>query len=362
MFDKMTSAGISFYITDNTNGLPGVRNTWDSTQTLAALTAREYRGRLRYALMVGVNPCGPYFLPAALTCMERELQLAFDTFLNTTDAAARAIDGNGGADGADAAALAAAAYRHPVSLLPLVVLYVEGCFQPLWEAYLRTNQSSIGHRFHIGYSDGQYWRDGMYGWMIDRSCATVNPMASACKANNNALCVESVNRTAPVRVSKDVMYVSPAYARLEPPPRGQIYGARDIDWFRSQWSVVAEECPAQLMVGCANDNAESNAWWPTACPHCTTGEESDPYLFWNATLDGLALVRRRCGGAQIGAAIGNNSAAAGGIRSKHDDLSRMPADNSLRYMSFFGNGNGEFAASDDGAWLSMVHANMFTSR
>ena len=97
MFDKMTSAGISFYITDNTNGLPGVRNTWDSTQTLAALTAREYRGRLRYALMVGVNPCGPYFLPAALTCMERELQLAFDTFLNTTDAAARAIDGNGGA-------------------------------------------------------------------------------------------------------------------------------------------------------------------------------------------------------------------------------------------------------------------------
>ena len=64
---------------------------------------------------------------------------------------------------------------------------------------------------------------------------------------------------------------------------------------------------------------------------------------------------------EIGAAIGNNSAAAGGIRSKHDDVSRMPAD-SLRYMSFFGNGNGEFAASDDAAWLSMVHANMFTSR
>ena len=77
----------------------------------------------------------------------------------------------------------------------------------------------------------------------------------------------------------------------------------------------------------------------------------------------LAIRRgvRRCGGAQIGAPIGNNSAAAGGIRSKHDDLSRMPADNSLRYMSFFGNGNGEFAASDDAAWLSMVHANMFTS-
>ena len=48
-----------------------------------------------------------------------------------------------------------------------------------------------------------------------------------------------------------------------------------------------------------------------------------------ADLDGLALVRRRCGGAQIGVAIGNNSAAAGGIRSKHDDLSRMFPEASL---------------------------------
>ena len=32
-----------------------------------------------------------------------------------------------------------------------------------------------------------------------------------------------------------------------------------------------------------------NGWWPSECPHCATGEEADPYLFWNATVAGLAV-------------------------------------------------------------------------
>jgi hypothetical protein len=294
IFSELINAGLSFFITDNTNGMTGVRNTWSSTKALAALAAREFKGKMSYGLMVGVNPCGPWYLPAALTCMERELQLVYDTFLNTTDASAWAIDGNAG--GADAATLGAAAHRHPLTKKPLVVLYVEGCFQPIWDDYLKKNRSSIGHQFHIGYSDGQYWRDGMYGWMIDRSCADVNPISMACKANTpfGELCVDSVNATAPIRRSQDVMYVSPAYAKLDSPPRGQIYGARDVEWYRSQWPVVAEECPNQLIVGCVNDYVESSSWWPSRCPQCTTGEERDPYLFWNVTLDGLALVQKAC--------------------------------------------------------------------
>ena len=266
----------------------------ESTQTLAALAAREYQGQLRYASMIGVNPCGPWNHPAALVCMEGQLTLLFNRYLNATDAAVKAMNGNGEANGANATMLAKAAYRHPVSGKPLVILYVEGCFQPVWDDYLQTHPQSIGHQFHVGYSDGQVWRDGMYGWAIDRSCATVKSVSTACSTFTpyGELCVDTVNSTAPIRRSRDAMYVSPAYARLE--PHGYVYKARDVDWYRSQFPVAGEECPSQLIVGCANDYAEANGWLPTRCPECKTGEEDDPHLFWNATLAGLALVRQKC--------------------------------------------------------------------
>jgi hypothetical protein len=205
------------------------------------------------------------------------------------------MHGNG-ESGANATMLARAAYRHPVSGKPLVILYVEGCFQPIWENYLKTHPWSIGHQFHAGYADGQYWHSGMYGWTIDRSCAKVDPFAEACATAtpNGELCADSINSTAPVRRSSDAMYVSPAFSRLEAPPRGQVYKARDVDWYRSQFAVAAEECPSQLSVGCANDYAEANSWFSARCPRCKTGEENDPHLFWNATLAGLALVRQKC--------------------------------------------------------------------
>ena len=31
-----------------------------------------------------------------------------------------------------------------------------------------------------------------------------------------------------------------------------------------------------------NDYTENNGWWPSVCPRCETGDESDPTLFWNA--------------------------------------------------------------------------------
>jgi hypothetical protein len=121
---------------------------------------------------------------------------------------------------------------------------------------------------------------------VPTACSTPTPYGE--------LCVDTVNSTAPIRRSRDAMYVSPAFARLEAPPRGQVYKARDVDWYRSQFAVVAEECPSQLIVGCANDYAEANSWLPARCPRCQTGEEADPYLFFNATLDGLAFIRQKC--------------------------------------------------------------------
>ena len=72
---------------------------------------------------------GALFTPKALQKTTQKVSIS--VFLNATDADARAIDGNSGADGADAKALAAAAYRHPISKKFAVVLYVEPVFEEM---------------------------------------------------------------------------------------------------------------------------------------------------------------------------------------------------------------------------------------
>eukprot|EP01047_Picozoa_sp_COSAG01_P037791 COSAG01_NODE_3027_length_6704_cov_2.846026_1_plen_88_part_00 len=86
----------------------------------------------------------------------------WNTFLNSTDAEVATIDGNDGADAIDAAALASAAYRHPISKKPAIVLYVEPIFEQMWDDYVRRTPGSVAHRFHVGYSDGNGWRDGLW--------------------------------------------------------------------------------------------------------------------------------------------------------------------------------------------------------
>lgn len=219
--------------------------------------------------------------------MEAQLQIVYDELLNSTSTDVAAIDGNGGADGADKAALAAAFYRHPATKKPAVVLYVEPIFESMWDAYVQRTPHSIGRQFHVGYADGSNWRAGLWGWMIDRSCGPPHSAAVPCN--------ETAGVSAPIRRSNDTMYISPAYAQGSPAANNKVYAARDIDWYRSQFPVAAAQCPDQLIVGAFNDYTEMNSWWPSRCPQCRTGEEKDPNLFWNATKQGLGEVRRACG-------------------------------------------------------------------
>ena len=112
-------------------------NTLAATKALAALSARMNAAagpsgpKIYYALSLGVNPLGGPTAPDVLAKMEAQLLALYNNFLNATDADARAIDGNSGADGADAKALAAAAYRHPISKKFAVVLYVEPVFEEM---------------------------------------------------------------------------------------------------------------------------------------------------------------------------------------------------------------------------------------
>ena len=175
MFDRLTALGVTFVIPDNTNGLGcDFGNTLAATKALAALAARYNAEPVRatggatkmhVAQMVGVNPLGSPTDPATLGKMDAQLLDVWNMFYNSTDADAYAIDGNSGPAAASGAALAGAGYRHPVSGKPLVVLYVEPSFEPRYTAWLKANPASIGNRFHIGFSDGNNWRAGLYGWM-----------------------------------------------------------------------------------------------------------------------------------------------------------------------------------------------------
>lgn len=246
---------------------------------------------MHVALSVGVNPLGSPTDPATPGKMDAQLLDVWNMFYNSTDADAYAIDGNSGPAAANGAALAGAGYRHPVSGKLLVVLYVEPSFEPRYTAWLKANPASIGNRFHIGFMDGNNWRAGLYGWMIDRSCGPPNTPDAPCTLSPPGVDVG-------IRSSNETMYVSPAFSKNIQPSGGgkpyHAYAARDIGWYRSQFPVAAKACPALLIVGAFNDYSEMNGWWPSLCPTCGTGEEADPYLFWNATIAGIAAVRGAC--------------------------------------------------------------------
>jgi hypothetical protein len=278
MFDELTSLGFSFYISDNTNGLGAdFGNTMDATRQLAMFSAqynaekRASGGKIHFALSVGVNPLGGATDPNTLPKMEAQLESVWQTFLNTsTETGAKA---------------AAAAYRHPADNKPLVVLYVEPIFEKLYEAYMQAHpeKTPFSARFHRGYSNGNNDRAGLYGWMINRTCGPPNTPEEPC----------STKADVGVRKDADTMYISPAYSGLQ--DSGQfVYAARSLEWYKSLFPVAASACPSQLIVGGFNDYTEMNCWWPSQCPSCRTGEESDPRAFWDATAAGLRMVRQAC--------------------------------------------------------------------
>ena len=145
---------------------------------------------------------------------------------------------------------------------------------------------------------GNNWRAGLWGWMIDRSCApTTHHPGSAGAGNHQPYCNETTTISVPIRRDNDTMYVSPVYAKGSVASHSKVYAARDSRWYQSQFPVAAEQCPVQLIVGAVNDYTEMNCWWPSLCPNCETGgEAADPYLFWNVTVAGLEAVHSACDG------------------------------------------------------------------
>lgn len=269
MYDKLTNLGIEFMALDLTNGF-GVDfgNTLAAAKSMAAFAAvyNKEAGRQRpiyVSIMAGVNPLGSCYDPTVLPRMEAQLAVVWQTFVNGSDVAP---------------------FYDPEDGRPLVILYVEPYFEFVFEAYMKEHPelTPYSRKFHIGYANGNNNEPGLWGWMIDRSCGPPHTPKDPCGS------IADVG----LRPDNETMYVSPAFARTT--NTSQVYGARDIEWYESQFEVVATACPRRLVVGAFNDRSEFNGWWPAQCPHCTTGEESDPFLFWNATVRGLDAVRAAC--------------------------------------------------------------------
>ena len=79
------------------------------------------------------------------------------------------------------------------------MLYVEPSFEPLFTQYVRDHPdlAPFSARFHIGFADGNNWRSGLYGWMIDRTCGPPNTPDVPCGSVTNV----------GLRSSNETMYV-----------------------------------------------------------------------------------------------------------------------------------------------------------
>lgn len=120
--ERLRSHGFSLFILDNSNGLGADWNLpWTSTLTLTALLARMNAATetmtapglvaqqpLSYAIQLGVDCIGAWADPAVLPRMEAQVQMVFQTFFNSTDAAVAAIQHNGGASPVHSSHLASA--------------------------------------------------------------------------------------------------------------------------------------------------------------------------------------------------------------------------------------------------------------
>ena len=88
---------------------------------------------LYYSIQIGVDCIGVWSDPSVLEKMENQFQSVWQMFLNATDSDVSSIQHNNNATTAiNASELAAAAYRHPISNKPLIVLYAEPEFAPIW--------------------------------------------------------------------------------------------------------------------------------------------------------------------------------------------------------------------------------------
>eukprot|EP00039_Didymoeca_costata_P033454 m.42417 g.42417 ORF g.42417 m.42417 type:complete len:741 (-) comp9880_c0_seq2:143-2365(-) len=282
MFDYLTELGITFFIADLTNGF-GVDfgNTLDSARKLAGLCAKNINNngtRMHYSFSFGVNPLGSYDDPAVLPKMEEQFQQYYNMFINTSSNGG-GVPGYGGGE-----ALADAAFRHPVTNKPVVVLYVEPQFEQIWSNYQEQHPelTTYSRMFHIGYADGNNWRPGLWGWMIDKTCGPPNTYTQPCGST----------ATVGLRRDNNTMYISPAYSYTADTQTH--YACKESAWYESQFNIVADTCPDVLIVGAFNDYTENNGWYPTKCALCEDGEEHDPFLLSNITQKGLALVHASC--------------------------------------------------------------------
>lgn len=279
---KMAEAGIDFILFDLTNGGltsefsygmgDGLKFILDNAKLTCERIAKwndTHDWKIRYAIGVGVYLNLRATYTGSLTGSPyREYQSVGGTLTNcatvglTTELQVKAVK---------ELFLDNATYGddyYTVDGKPLLVLHETGTDdnRPIWNAY--EGDKTYGNTFTVRSSNSQA-QSGSYGWYTnDSNDATTHGAIT----NDEVMlvCPGQWNHT----------NSTPGASRDD----GAHYGAN--------WDAALEKKPRIVMISSLNDYMEDTQVWPTDTSACTVEEKwSDPYQYWNLTVDYIEQLR-----------------------------------------------------------------------
>ncbi len=147
---------------------------------------------------------------------------------------------------------------------------------------------------------------GTYGWYTRGSVAD----------NNNCGAV----------ADDEVILVSPGHCNHANGNNTPTASRENGEHYKANWELVLKTQPRIVMISSLNDYMEDTAIWPTNTAKCTAEEKwSDPYQYWDMTVDYIEQLRTANGDAVTTAAERSGNLALGATVTANDILAAYPA-------------------------------------
>lgn len=147
---------------------------------------------------------------------------------------------------------------------------------------------------------------GTYGWYTRGSVAD----------NNNCGAV----------ADDEVILVSPGQCNHANGNNTPAASREDGEHYKANWELALQNKPRIVMISSLNDYMEDTAIWPTNTANCTAEEKwSDPYQYWDMTVDFINQLRTANGDSATTAAERSGNLALGATVTANDILAAYPA-------------------------------------
>ena len=282
---KMAEAGIDFILFDLTNGGLSNQFTYGMDENLAfivdnakltceriAIWNANHEWKIRYAVGVGVylNLRATYNgSMTGATYIETQtvngVQKQCATVGLTTELQAQAVK----EQFVDNETYGQ--YYYQIDNKPLLVLHETGTNnqQTAWNSY--TGEKIYGNYFTVRSSNSQV-QSGSYGWYTKGSVQDANN----CGAMNHS----------------EVMVVNPGQCNHANGNTTPAAARENGEHYKANWDAALAQKPRIVMISSLNDYMEDTQIWPTETKDCTNEEKwSEPYQYWNMTVDYIKQLR-----------------------------------------------------------------------